>query len=198
MDSRAGFAGAGSAATISVRDLWTSSQTFCWSLSAIASLRTLGCAIWALNELKLSAGYPRGAPPPVLATQRPGSTQKTLRSMGSLLGGTMRSLPTTRSCLPPVTISPASRISGRSELLTSIRRLTCAPSPHGIIGRSPSGTRRRRRIKGAMLPASVTTTSPERRPSSSVRKLRVSWDRPAAATTGKIVRLAWVMGGSAS
>ena len=42
------------------------------------------------------------------ATQRPGSTQKTDRSIGSDFGGTMRSTPITRSCLPPVTTSPAS------------------------------------------------------------------------------------------
>ena len=52
--------------------------------------------------------------------------------MGSLLGGTMRSLPTTRSCLPPVTISPASRIRGRSELFTRTRRFTSAPSPGNV------------------------------------------------------------------
>src|SRR6266404_1742231 len=44
-----------------------------------------------------------------------------------------------------------------------------------------------------MLPASETTTSPERKPSSSVRKF-ASWT--LAATTGKIVRLPWVMGAS--
>src|ERR1035437_11132462 len=73
----------------------TSDHTFCWLLSAMALRRTLGCAIWEWNEPKLD----------LVATQRVGSTQNTARSIGSLFGGTMRSLPTTRSCLPPVTIS---------------------------------------------------------------------------------------------
>src|SRR5258708_380765 len=49
-------------------------------------------------------------------------SQNTSRSIGSLSAGTIRSLPITRSCLPPVTISPASRTSGRFELLTSTKR----------------------------------------------------------------------------
>lgn len=47
---------------------------------------------------------------------------------GNLSAGTRRSLPMTRSCFPPVTISPAKRINGRFELLTRTRRLTSAPS----------------------------------------------------------------------
>ncbi len=78
----------------------------------------LGCAICELNEPNCD----------LVTTQRSGSTQNTERSMGSLLGGTMRSLATTRSCLPPVTISPASRMRGRSELFSKTRRLTSAPS----------------------------------------------------------------------
>ena len=60
----------------------------------------------------------------LVPTHRPGSTQNTSRSMGSLSGGTMRSFAITRSCLPPVTISPANNNRARFELLISTSRLT--------------------------------------------------------------------------
>src|SRR5712672_3225222 len=83
---------------------------------------------------------PRAVPKlylPSAAVQRPGSTQNTLRSTGSLSAGTMRSLPITRSCLPPVTISPASNSNGRLELLTSTNWLTSASRTGCGIGRVP-------------------------------------------------------------
>jgi len=85
----------------------TLDQTLFWSLSAMAGMRTLGCAICDFIESKLL----------LLPTQRPGSTQKTLRSTASGPDGTIRSAPMTRSCFPPVTISPASRSNGRPDLL---------------------------------------------------------------------------------
>ena len=117
---------------------------------------------------------------------RPGSTQNTLRSIGSLSGGTIRSLPITLSCLPPVTISPASRSRGRCELLINTSWFTCAPPGEIGIGW-------RRRIIGRAIPDSVTTTSPERSPSSSVRNPCVSCD--FAATTGNTVRLPCLIAG---
>src|SRR5450432_1245763 len=80
----------------------TASQTLLWSASAIALKRTLG---WAITDACVSNL-------PLVPTQRPCSTQNTARSTGSLSAGTILSL-------PPVTTSPASRISGRFELLTS-------------------------------------------------------------------------------
>ena len=73
-----------------------------------------------------SVGRALAAAPKVaeLSVQRPGSIQKTPRSMGSAPAGTMRSLAMTRSCLPPVTISPARRRSGLEELLTRTSVLT--------------------------------------------------------------------------
>src|SRR6185437_2972376 len=148
----------------------TSSHTFCWFASTIALLRTLGCAI---TDACVSNFVE-------LATHRPGSTQKTERSTGSLSAGTMRSLAKTRSCFPPVTTSPASRISGRLELFTSTRRFTSAPR------RYCGGKGLRRRFMPGTAPTSVTTTSPERMPSSRVMKPLVSCD--LAETTGKMVR----------
>src|ERR1039458_8330942 len=87
----------------------------------MAGVRTLGCAICDFMEPKCSDE----------ATQRPGSTQNTDRSMGSDLGGTMRSTPITRSCLPPVTTSPASRSRGWSELLIRTNRFTASPDCRG-------------------------------------------------------------------
>src|ERR1700759_4468810 len=83
--------------TIFDRLLLTASQTFCWSLSAIAFIRTLGCSITDACVSNLFE----------VSTQRPCSTQKTERSTGSLSAGTILSLLTPRSCLPPVTTSPA-------------------------------------------------------------------------------------------
>ena len=102
----------------------------------MALARTEGCAIIAIGTGAFDRGPPEAEPYiasdapkcSLVATQRPGSTQNTLRSTGSLSAGTMRSLPITRSCLPPVTISPASNSSGRLELFTSTSRFTCAPS----------------------------------------------------------------------
>jgi hypothetical protein len=63
-----------------------------------------------------------------LSVQRPCSMQNTDRSIGSAPTGTIRSLAITRSCLPPVTISPASNSSGRFELFTSTSVFTWSPS----------------------------------------------------------------------
>ena len=131
----------------------------------MAGMRTLGCAIWDFSAPKWSDE----------ATHRPGSTQNTDRSIGSDFGGTMRSTPITRSCLPPVTTSPASKSSGRSELLISTRRLTSAPDCRGI--RVPG------RTKPCSEPASVTTTVPDRNPSSSVSNGAVAYS--GAADDGK-------------
>src|SRR5947209_16315767 len=75
----------------------------------------------------------------------------------------MRSVPTTRSCLPPVTISPARRRRGWSPLLTRLRLLTWPPLD------------------------SLTTTAPLRTASSRVTKRWVSWAVPPV--TGKMVML---------
>ena len=77
----------------------------------------------------------------------------------------MRSLAITRSCLPPVTISPASSSSGWLELLTSTSVFTWSP------GRSDkmAGPLSRRRTRPRTLPASVTSTAPFFSPSSRVR-----------------------------
>ena len=50
--------------------------------------------------------------------QRPCSTQKTSSGSGSAPGATMRSLAMMRSCLPPLTSSPARRSKGRLLRLT--------------------------------------------------------------------------------
>src|SRR4051794_6048439 len=140
----------------------------------MALLRTAGCAICApmlLNSF-------------VEPVHRPGSTQKTLRSTGSLCGGTIRSLPMMRSCFPPVTISPASSNNGRSELFSSTSLFTSALPLYGrCLGR---------RIIIGSCPASVTTTSPERTPSSRVRYHDAS--RALAATIGNTVSLPWLIG----
>src|ERR1700678_3397285 len=149
----------------------TSAQTWPWSLSAIALARTEGCAIKVPPAVALLPTAALPADPYVvpdapklvlLATQRPGSTQKTFKSTGSLSAGTMRSLPITRSCLPPATISPASSNKGRFELLIKTSRLTSAPS-------CCTGGPLCPRTSPRTFPYSVTTTSPERNPSSSVR-----------------------------
>ena len=130
---------------------------------------------WAIS-VPGSGAFPEIGPPYVapevpkcslLATQRPGSTQNTLRSTGSLSAGTMRSFPITRSCLPPVTISPARSSNGRFELLISTNRFTSAFS------RRTAGVRPLR-ISPRTFPYSVTTTSPDRKPSSSVRNSPVA------------------------
>src|SRR5438128_786635 len=162
---------------IGVCALFTSDHTFVWSLSAMALLRTEGAAISAPDT---PPGTPGAIPNlSLVPTHRPGSTQNTLKSMGSLSAGTMRSLPITRSCLPPVTISPANNNRGRLELFTSTNWFTWAFSTG--IGREW------RRIIERILPDSVTTTSPDRRPSSRVRNSLVSND--LAATMGNTVRL---------
>src|ERR1035438_8259785 len=119
------------------------------------------------------------------ATQRPGSTQNTDRSIGPDFGETIRSTPMTRSCLPPVTTSPASRSKGWSELLIRTRRFTSAPDCRGM--GEPGRTNPRSE------PASVTTTEPARIPSSSVSRRPVSFSAPP--TTGKILRFPLVTGG---
>src|SRR5258708_21204644 len=166
----------GAAADIAAFDSLTLFQTSCCCLSAITLFRTLG---WAITDACVSNLLE-------LSIQRPCSTQNTERSTGSLSAGTILSLPTTRSCFPPVTTSPASRISGRLELLTSTNRFTSALFGCWYIGRGW------RRIIPAIFPTSVTTISPERMPSSSVINPLVSWT--FSATTGKIVRSPWVMG----
>src|SRR6266568_7543416 len=77
--STVSLADGGRPAAIPVRALPTSDQTFAWSLFDMAFERTEGCtiAVAAPNFTEF-------------ATQRPGSTQKTLRSMGSLSAGTKR------------------------------------------------------------------------------------------------------------
>src|ERR1700730_15690000 len=62
-----------------------------------------------------------------LPVQRPCSTQKTSRGSGGAPAGTMRSLPMTRSCLPPLTSSPPRSNSGRLLRLINTRWLTEAP-----------------------------------------------------------------------
>src|SRR4051812_1122378 len=94
----------------------------------MALLRTLGCAICDFM-LENCAD---------VSVQRPGSTQKTPRSTGSLSAGMTRSFAITRSCLPPVTISPASRMSGRLELFTRTRLFTWAPELAGTTPRGPA------------------------------------------------------------
>src|SRR6185312_305512 len=97
--------------------VFTSSQTFCWSASTIAFLRTLGCA---MTDACVSNF-------PDVSTHRPGSTQKTARSTGSLSGATIRSFPTQSVLLASGYDSPASKINGNLELFTSTRRFTSAP-----------------------------------------------------------------------
>src|SRR5258708_6735561 len=67
-----------------------------------------------------------------LPVQRPCSTQKTSRGSGGAPTGTMRSLPMTRSCLPPLTSSPARSSNGR--LLRLIRTSWLTEAPRGGSG----------------------------------------------------------------
>ena len=136
-------------------------------------------ALFLTDGNAIGAGGPAVPNCMVDPVQRPGSTQNTPRSMGSLSAGMMRSAPMTRSCLPPVTISPASKTSGRLELFTSTSWLTWAPVSGAGVGLP--------RTRPRTLPDSVTTTSPDFNPSSSVRNSRVSCE--VAATTGNTVRL---------
>jgi hypothetical protein len=96
----------------------TESHTFCWSFATMACSRTVGCT------MKLPAAD-LSAPPKVeeLSVQRPGSMQKTERSIGSPPAGTMRSLAMTRSCLPPVTISPAKEHEGLFRVVDQDERV---------------------------------------------------------------------------
>src|SRR5208282_6007491 len=90
-----GGAAAGLGATVPpVTEAHTS---LCFWFTAACS-RTLGCTIVAAAV---------NCDP---ADQRPCSTQNTFNGNGSAPTGTMRSLPITQSCLPPLTSSPADRI----------------------------------------------------------------------------------------
>src|ERR1700712_5128668 len=92
--------GGGAAATaIPATAVLTESHTCCWLLATIACCRTSGCTIKLFADD--FAVTPNVAE---LSVHRPCSTQKTDRSTGSESDGTMRSLATMRSCLPPVTI----------------------------------------------------------------------------------------------
>ena len=62
-------------------------------MSAIALARTFGAAIGATIAAPFACPTPNLS---LLPTQRPGSTQKTPRSIGSLSAGIIRSLPITR------------------------------------------------------------------------------------------------------
>ena len=94
----------------------TEFQTFCWSFATIASCRTAGYTIKVpVDVFAVAPNFSE------LSVHRPGSMQKTDRSTGSPPAGTILSFAMTRSCLPPVTISPANSNKGRFELFTSTR-----------------------------------------------------------------------------
>ena len=84
----------------------------------------------------------------------------------------MRSLEMMRSCLPPLTSSPARRMRSFELRLTSTSRLTVAPPCTGMGYGRPS--RERRMVS---LPLSETTASPD--PNRSSSRLRcLNYFRP--------------------
>ena len=175
----AGFAAGGGAAAFAIAPIapLTESHTCFWSFATIACCRTAGCTM--MLSLAAFAEVPNLSE---LSVQRPCSMQNTERSIGSAPAGTILSFAMIRSCLPPVTISPASNNSGRFELFTSTSVFTWSPW-YACETAPPRGLTRPR-----TLPASVTSTSPLLRPSSSVRNWSAGSDFPSSRTTGKSVR----------
>jgi len=159
-------------------------------LAAMALCRTLGPAIAEIcSTQNVPTSQPNGGAP----------RKTTLRSIGSLLLEQFGLYLRTRSCLPPITISPAGE-SAAVRILINTSLLTSAPrfGPRCGKGSSCMGRTRRRLDAGESIRAnsfSVTTNLAPRNefPRQASRKVCVGVE---PVTSEYRERLSWVAGGS--